>query len=89
MGYPTKLLADDESTHRRSEDGVARVRGEFRAKQFNQTRDLIHVLADLGALEEMAAMETGAQDEVPGQEGLRVTENLKDFFLGRAHAASG
>jgi hypothetical protein len=83
------LLADDESAHRRSKDGIARVRGEFRAEQFNQTRDLIHVLANLGTLEEVAAVETGAQDEVTSQEGLRITENLEDFFLGRAHAASG
>ena len=50
---------------------------------------LTHVLADLGALEEMAAVETGAQDEVAGQQGLGITENLEDFFLGRAHAAFG
>ncbi len=83
------FLADDESTHRRSEDGIARVRGEFRAEQFDEARDLIHVLADLSALEEMAAMEARAQDEVTSQEGLRITENLEDFFLGRAHATSG
>ena len=64
------FLADDESAHRRSEDGVTRVRGQFRAEQFNQARDLIHVLANLGALEEMAAVETRAQDEVSSQEGL-------------------
>jgi hypothetical protein len=65
------------------------VRGEFRTEQFDEARDLIHVLANLGALEEVAAMETRAQDEVAGQEGLRITENLEDFFLGRAHTASG
>jgi len=47
------------------------------------------MLANLGALEEVAAMETGAQEEVTGQEGLGITENLEDFFLGRAHADSG
>jgi hypothetical protein len=62
---------------------------KLRTEQLDQARDLVHVLADLGALEEMAAMETGAQDEVAGQEGLRIAENLEDFFLGRAHAASG
>jgi hypothetical protein len=34
-------------------------------------------------------MEARAQDEVTSQEGLRITENLEDFFLGRAHATSG
>jgi hypothetical protein len=34
-------------------------------------------------------METGAQDEMTSQEGLRILENLENFFLGRAHAASG
>jgi hypothetical protein len=34
-------------------------------------------------------METGAQDEMTSQKGLRITEYLEDFFLGRAHAVSG
>jgi hypothetical protein len=54
------LLADDKSTHRRSEDGVARMSGELRPEQLDQACDLVHVLADLSALEEMAAMEAGA-----------------------------
>ena len=37
-------------------------------------------------LEEVAAVETGAEDEVPGQEGLGIAEDLEDFFLGRTHA---
>jgi hypothetical protein len=65
------------------------MRGELRAEQLDQARDLVHVLADLGALEKVAAVQAGAQDEVAGQEGLRIAENLEDFFLGRAHADSG
>jgi hypothetical protein len=40
------------------------------------------MLADLRALEKMAAMEAGAEDKMAGQQGLRITENLEDFFLG-------
>ena len=62
---------------------------ELRAEQLDEARDLVHVLAHLGALEEMAAMQAGAQDEMAGQQGLGIAENLEDFFLGRAHAALG
>jgi hypothetical protein len=41
---------------------------------------------DLGALEEMAAVQAGAEDEVAGQQGLGIAEDLEDFFLGRTHA---
>jgi hypothetical protein len=34
-------------------------------------------------------MQAGAQDEMPGQQGLGIAENLEDFFLGRTHAAFG
>jgi hypothetical protein len=47
------------------------------------------MLADLGALKKMSAVEAGAQDKVAGQEGFRIAENLEDFFLGRAHTDSG
>jgi hypothetical protein len=34
--------------------------GELRPEQLDQACDLVHVLADLSALEEMTAMEAGA-----------------------------
>jgi hypothetical protein len=60
--------------------------GELRAERLDEASDLVHVLADLGALEEMAAVQAGAEDEVAGQEGLGIAEDLEDFFLGRTHA---
>ena len=85
----SEFLADDEATHGRRKDDIARMGGELGTEQLDEARDLVHVLAHLGALEEVAAVQAGAQDEVAGQQGLGIAEDLEDFFLGRAHGRVG
>jgi hypothetical protein len=57
-------------------------------EQLRETLDGIHVLADLRALEEMGAVQAGAQDKMPLQQGLGPGENVEYFLLGRIHAGA-
>jgi len=42
-------------------------------------------LADLGALEKIFATETGSEDEMPPEQGVRFAENFEDFFVDGLH----
>jgi hypothetical protein len=56
-------------------------------QQAAEALDGRHVLADLGALEEMPAVQAGAENEVPLEQCLRADENIGDFLLNGVHGA--
>jgi len=83
---PGHLLADDQPAHR---GGQHRVEGQRAQLLFEQRAEPLHrrhVLADLRALEEMPAVQAGAQDKVPLQQRLGAHENVGDLLLNRVHA---
>ena len=80
------FLPEDKPAHRGGEDGGGAVLcGELGQEQFDEAGDLVEVLADLGALEVMGAVLAAAEDEMPGEEGARVAEDLQDFVLACVH----
>ncbi len=90
LGLAGDLLADHESAHRRGEDGRVLPAGGLDLGQ-QELREALHgrhVLADLGALEVMAAVEAGAEHEVPGEEGAGAGEDVEDFLLLGVHAGA-
>ncbi len=88
-GLAGDFLAEDEAAHRRGQHGRELERCEFRDEQFGQAGDGAHVLADLRALEEVAAVQAGAEHEVPFEEGAGAFEDGEDFLLLLIHAADG
>jgi hypothetical protein len=47
------------------------------------------VLTDLGALEEVPAVQAGTEHEMAGQERLGLPEDAQDFFVGGTHEDTG
>src|SRR5262245_26078683 len=70
------FLADDEPAHRRSDHGggagAAGFRAEGRAEAFHGR----HVLQRQGALEELAAVQAAAENEMSFQERARLAKEL-------------
>ena len=79
---PGNFLADDEAAHRGGNDGgrseVAGFGGEFSAEFFDDG----HLLEGDGALKELAAVESAAEDEVALKQRAGVAEDLEDFVIG-------
>jgi len=79
------FLADHQAAHRGREHGGELKTGESRQEQFGQAADGVHALANLRALEIVAAMQAGTQNEVAGEQRLRVFENIEHFLLLGIH----
>ena len=62
------FLADDDSAQRRRNDGVARKLAQFIGEPSAHLRGDSSVLQEEGALEELPAVQTGTQDEMPVEE---------------------
>lgn len=75
------LLSDHEASHGRGEDGIAIDISEFLDKEMCEAGDLGEVFSDFGALEEVFAMEAGAEYEVAGEEGARFFKDIEGFVL--------
>ena len=58
---------------------------EFREEKLRETLDGIEPLANLRALEVMAAVQAGAQDEMSLLKRARADENIEYLFLDRIH----
>jgi hypothetical protein len=61
------------------------VGAEFGEEQFGEARDGLEILAHLGALEVVGAVEAGAEDEVAFLQGARADEDVEDFLLKGFH----
>ena len=70
----------------RRKHGVEREWADFLKQEGAESLHGGHVLANLRALEEVSAVQAGAQDEVPLQERLGAQENIRDLLLYRIHA---
>ena len=81
------LLADDEAAHGGGNDGgraeVADFGGEFSAELFDDR----HLLQSNGALKELAAVESAAENEVALKKRAGVAEDLEDVFV--SHGGKG
>ena len=73
------FLADDEAAHGGSDDGGGTVVFELVHHNFREARNFVHILAHLGALEKVGAVQTGAKQEVPFEQGSAVFEDLNDL----------
>lgn len=82
------FLADHKSAHGWAHDGACAVVFQHRDHELGESRDLIHVLANLRTLEEVCAMQAGTEQEVAFEQGTTVAENLDDFFVVRIHEAA-
>ena len=85
LGLAGDLLADHEAAHRGGQHGLERVTLRLGNQQLGETLDGIHALADLGALEIVAAVQAGAQDKVPLQQGAGPGEDVENFRLFGGH----
>jgi hypothetical protein len=63
------FLADDEAAHGWSDDGLDILGANFFGKRSSKPFHIGHLLEGNGALEILAAVQTGAQDEVTFKEG--------------------
>ena len=76
------FLADDEAAHRGGNDGgrgeVPDFGGECRTEFFDDG----HLLEGDGALKELAAVESAAEDEVALKKRAGVAEDFKDLLIG-------
>ena len=82
------LLADHETAHRGGEHGRVGQAGELGQQELGEALDGVHALAHLRALEEMAAVQAGAQDEVALEKGFRAFEDIKNLLLDRVHGGT-
>ena len=82
------LLADDEAPHRGGEHGRVGQAGELGQQELGEALDGVHALAHLRALEEMAAVQAGAQDEVALEKGFRAFEDIENLLLDRVHGGT-
>lgn len=89
-GLAGDLLANDEATH-----GGSQYRGEFESgcpqagdEQFGESLHGIHALANLGALEVVAAVQAGSEHKMPLQQGAGAREDIEDFLLALVHAGT-
>ena len=79
------FLPDHQTAHRRGQHHVAGRAGEFWEEEFDQSRDLVEVLADLGTLEKVAAVQPATEYEVAVEQRAGFAENGEDFFLNGIH----
>ena len=86
---PRDFLTDYQSTHRRRNYRDCTEWLEFcrqsRAEFFNDG----HLLQREGALEELAAVQTAAQDKMSFEQRARVAENLENFVLSHGARSLG
>lgn len=75
------FLPDDQSAHCGREDGFDAEAFQFRQKEFDEAGDLVHILANLCTLKIVRAVQTAAQDKMPGEKGFAFFKNIEDFFL--------
>ncbi len=83
---PRHLLPDDESAHGGREHGPEGDAPELFQQELREALDLGHMLADLGALEIVGAVQAGAQHEVPLQQRPRAGEDVEHFLPVGVHA---
>jgi menaquinol-cytochrome c reductase iron-sulfur subunit len=79
------LLANDESAHRRCDDGLDFQRAHPVCKGGAESLDDGHLLEGQGALEELPAMESAAQDEVAFEQCTGAAKEVEGFR--RCHRA--
>ena len=84
-GLACDFLADDEASHGGGDNGFEIQAGYFFPGEFGHAGDGGHVLADLGALEKMAAVQAGAQDKVTFVQCTGGFKKAEDFFLWGVH----
>jgi hypothetical protein len=80
------LLTDDEPSHgwgQNRRELVQPVVPELRRQQLGQALHLRHVLAHLGALKEVATVQSRSQDEVPCEKGLGASEDVEYLAFKR------
>ena len=88
FGLASHLLPDDEAAHGGREHGVEfQIEPpQFLQQQSRQPLHRIEVLADLGALKIVPAVQPGTQDEVALAQRMGAGENVEDLRLFRIHA---
>lgn len=86
LGLSRDFLPDDETTHAGCQHGRELEMAQFLVQQSTEPFDFGHVLADLGALEKMPAVEPRAQHEMPLQERPGARENLQGLLFDSIHA---
>jgi hypothetical protein len=78
---PCDFLPNNQTAHGRSDNCYGVIRFKFsrqhRAEFFNDG----HLLQGEGALKELPAVQTAAEDEMPFEQRARVAENLENFVL--------
>lgn len=87
LGPPGDFLPDHESAHRGGEDGLEleALGAHFLEQELGQALHCIHALAHLSALKVVAAVQAGAQHEVPFEQSAGADKNIEDFLLTRVH----
>ena len=78
---PRDLLADDESAERGRDDGNGAERAGLVGERVPDLFDDGHLLEREGALEELAAVQTAAEDEMAFEQRAAVAENFQNFVL--------
>ncbi len=81
---PRHLLPDDQAAHRRGNDRGGAERPHPVGQRGPQFLHRGHLLQSQGALEELAAVQTAAQNEVPFQQRAGLAKNLQRFVLRHA-----
>ena len=78
---PRDFLANDESAHRRRDDGDGTERFELGRERRAEFFDGGHLLEREGTLEKLPAVQTAAEDEMAFEQRAAVAENLENFVL--------
>ena len=78
---PRDFLADDESAHRRRDDGDRAERFDFCRERRAEFFDGGHLLERERALEKLPAVQTAAEDEMAFEQRAAVAENLENLIL--------
>jgi hypothetical protein len=78
---PRDFLADDQSAHRRRNDGDRAEGFDLGRQRRAEFFDDGHLLEREGALEKLPAVQAAAQDEMAFEQRAAVAENLQNFVL--------
>ena len=80
------FLSDDETAHRRGDDGGRAQGPEFVGKRRAEAFDDGHLLKREGALEKLPAMQAAAEDEMAFEQRAGLAEKLEGFFIRHGRA---
>ena len=76
---PGHFLPDNQATHGGCDDGDSAQGSDFVCKRRAESFHGWHVLQGEGALEELAAAQAAAEDEMAFEQGTGFAENVEDF----------